>query len=291
MAKKILITGANGFAGSKIADYFRQKGDQVFELGRRPSASVKNNHEFISFQLGDNPEPATFAGIDILIHCAYDFSINNAVENDRINQQGSIQLLNAARKAGVPKIIFVSSAAAFSGAKSQYGRIKFEIENQVLKWGVLVIRPALIFGKKAGGMVGALDKLVAKFSLLPIVGTANDKLYLCHYQDFIECVYQMTNDAFRADQPVFAANERPLNLKEILIELNRQHHKKVSFIPIPAAIVYYGLKLLEKSGIKSRLRSDSLLGLLNRNPSVDFNATRKLPMSFRAFNHLTANQE
>ena len=275
MTRKIVLTGANGFAGSKIAAYFRQHGDQVIEMGRHPSAAVKSKEDFIPFQLGDTPNTNCFAGVDIFVHCAYDFSLRKKIENERINAQGSIQLFKSAHEAGVPRSIFISSAAAFSGAKSQYGQIKLAIEQNIMQKDVFVVRPALIFGKQAGGMVGALNQMVSKLSFLPMIGNGKEALYLCHYQDFVKCVYQLTHCDNKINKPVFAAHERPLTLKQILVQLGKQYDKHLFFIPVPSNLLYVALKSLEKFGIKSRLRSDSLLGLLHRNPQVDFSETRK----------------
>ena len=290
MTRKIILTGANGFAGSKIAAYFRQHGDQVIEMGRRPSPTVKSKEDFIPFQLGDIPDPNCFAGVDIFVHCAYDFSLREKIENERVNTQGSIQLFKSAHEADVSRSIFISSAAAFCGAKSQYGQIKLAIEQKVMQKDVFVVRPGLIFGKQAGGIVGALNQMVSKLSFLPMIGSGKEALYLCHYQDFVKCVYQLTYCDIKINKPVFAAHERPLTLKQILIELGKQYDKNLFFIPIPSNLLYVALKSLEKLGIKSRLRSDSLIGLLHRNPQVDFSETQKTGTEFREFNHQTLNQ-
>jgi len=144
---RIAVTGSNGYVGSKIVDYLRQQGEEVFELGRTASKSLKKNEQFIYFELGKPIYYKSLQGFDVLIHCAYDFKLRKPKDINQINVQGSIDLLKTAKKAGVNKILFLSTVSAFDGCKTHYGKAKLAIEKEAKKIGAIIIRPGLIYGK------------------------------------------------------------------------------------------------------------------------------------------------
>ena len=59
--------------------------------------------------------------------------------------------------------------------------------------------------------------------------------------------------------------------------------KTPRFLPIPYPAVYGLLKTMEKAGMKPNFRSDSVLGLVKPNPSLDFSTTDEIGASFRPF--------
>src|SRR4029077_599891 len=106
-------------------------------------------------------DPAILEGIDVLIHCAYDLSLTARDTIWRVNVAGTQQLLDAALTAGVRRYLVVSSTAAYPGTAQIYGRAKLAIEDIARKRDAILIRPGLVFGPHAGGMAGALSKVLA----------------------------------------------------------------------------------------------------------------------------------
>src|SRR6185312_9740587 len=184
--KKICaITGSNGYVGSCVKNYFASRGWEIFELTRRPKANGRG----LQFQLGDDISPQLPSGISALVHCAYDFKPLKWNEIVSVNVEGSRKILEAARAAGIPKTIFISSISAFDGCKSLYGKAKLEIEKIALANGALVIRPGLVWGNPPGAMFGKLVEQIRKKSVIPMIGDGSQIQFLVHNEDlcaFIE---------------------------------------------------------------------------------------------------------
>ncbi|MDE1977493.1 MAG: NAD(P)-dependent oxidoreductase, partial [Elusimicrobia bacterium] len=105
MAPRIcIVTGASGYVGEACARRLKSRGFQVREAGR--SAPPGSPERFI---LGELAAPALFDSAAALVHCAYDFKAAAPNEIERINVRGSVDLFAAARAAGVPRLIFISS--------------------------------------------------------------------------------------------------------------------------------------------------------------------------------------
>src|SRR5215469_281264 len=123
------ITGASGYVGARLAASLRARGARVLELNRSGRARRPDN-EAAAYSLGDEPAPETLAGMDALIHCAYDFGAHSRGEVWRSNVEGSLRLFAAARTAGVRRMLFVSTVSAYEGCRSLYGQAKLAVEQK-----------------------------------------------------------------------------------------------------------------------------------------------------------------
>ena len=85
MSDKICaITGSNGYVGGCVKNYFAARGWEILELTRQP----KQNSRAIKFQLGGEISPQSLAGVNALVHCAYDFKPLRRDEIRAVNVDG-----------------------------------------------------------------------------------------------------------------------------------------------------------------------------------------------------------
>ena len=274
------ITGSNGYVGGGIKNYFAARGWEILELTRQPQPGPRG----IKFQLGAEISPASLAGVNALVHCAYDFKPLRWDEIRAVNVDGTRKLFQAARAAGVGKIVCISSISAYDGCRSLYGKAKLEIEKIALDHGALVIRPGLVYGDHPGGMFGKLVGQIRKSSVIPLMGDGSQIQFLVHEEDvsaFIE--KYATGKIELAPRILTAANEQPWPFKKLLLEIARGLDKKVKFIPLPWRLVWAGLKMAETCGVKLNFRSDSLVSLMHQNPAPDFSANAQAGLVCRPF--------
>lgn len=119
-----LVTGCAGFIGSSIAEALVRRGDAVrgvdnFETGKRENlAGFRDRMEFLECDLRD-PDAAVNAcrGVDFIFHMAALPSVPRSVEDPRrshtANIDGTFNLLEAARAAGVKRIVYSASSSAY----------------------------------------------------------------------------------------------------------------------------------------------------------------------------------
>jgi nucleoside-diphosphate-sugar epimerase len=119
-----LVTGGAGFVGSSLADALLARGERVrilddFSSGRRSNVeSLRGDVEVIE---GTIVDPATVAramsGVEVVYHQAAIPSVARSVQNPEATVlagvQGTTVVLNAARKAGVRRVIFAASSSAY----------------------------------------------------------------------------------------------------------------------------------------------------------------------------------
>jgi nucleoside-diphosphate-sugar epimerase len=257
------ITGTSGYIGSRVASRLASAGWEVRALSRSGSGQKQSEFTYAHFELGSRIAPQALAGADALVHVAYDFGPNRWIDIERVNVKGSQRLFAAARKAGVDRIVYISTTAAFPGARSLYGRAKLESERAALDVGAAIVRPGLVWGPEGAAMFGALQRAVGRLPVVPLPVPRELELHLAHEDDLAALVEGLLDRwPAGASELYVAASEDRHEFGELLRSLARKTGRQPRFVPLPWRIVRLGLRILEGVGATPPFRSDSLLSLI-----------------------------
>jgi nucleoside-diphosphate-sugar epimerase len=274
------MTGARGFVGSRLARHLERDGWRVIAWTRQPEAGSGA----VAFRLGQEVDPGLFKGVRALVHCAYDFGPRRWEDITAVNVTGSQKLLEAARKAGVESVIFISSLSAFAGCRSLYGKAKLEIESAAQSLGAYVIRPGLVYSDNPRGMFGRLVGQVRGSRFIPIMRGGKQAQYLLHDEDLGKLILGCLEGRVpKPSGPITIAHEQGRELKEILSQIAQALGKRVSFVPVPWQCVWLALKSLELAGVQTNFRSDSLISMVHQNPRPAFASPNSLGFECRPF--------
>ncbi|MCX6652639.1 MAG: SDR family oxidoreductase [Methanomassiliicoccales archaeon] len=129
---RMLVTGAAGFIGSNICDGLLERGYEVIALDRLPMSRSKNLEHLttskgFNFVEGSILESELLADLakdaDAVIHHAAIASVQRSMEDPRttnlVNVNGTLEVLLAAKKAGIRKVVFASSSAVYGDTPEQ----------------------------------------------------------------------------------------------------------------------------------------------------------------------------
>ena len=118
-----LVTGGAGFIGSHLVEELSRRGEQVRVLDNLSTGKLRNLAHLpgVEFQEGDLADPAACAratdGIDYVLHQAaipsVPRSVKDPVTSNRANIDGSLNILVAARDAGVKRLVYAGSSSAY----------------------------------------------------------------------------------------------------------------------------------------------------------------------------------
>jgi nucleoside-diphosphate-sugar epimerase len=273
------VTGARGYFGTYLCAHLRAQGFRVVEFDIPPV----DGESARELELGKDIPADRLQGVDVLVHTAYDFTALEWHEIHRINVEGSRKLFQAAKQAGVKRILLISTMAAFEGCKSMYGKAKLLIENEALSCGGVAVRPGLMWGGGPGGLVDSLGGIVTKSRFVPMFGGGKQVLFLNHRQDLSGFVARFAAGEIDADGVFTVSCDKPWTFGDILRKLAEAHGRQVTFVPVPWKPIYWLMKAMEKAGKRPPFRSDSLLSLMNQDPSPDFSTCHRLGLDFRDF--------
>lgn len=170
-----LVTGGAGFIGSHVADALIAQGHTVTVIDNLMLGKEENIHENVNFVKGDIRDVELMnqlcEGKDVVFHLAADprlpLSIEDPVTTHEINVTGTLNVFEAARKAGVKKVVFTSTAAVYGDhdtmplhedvelrPKSPYGLHKLmgeqyaKLYHELFGLNVVVLRYFNVFGER-----------------------------------------------------------------------------------------------------------------------------------------------
>jgi dihydroflavonol-4-reductase len=173
---KAFVTGATGFVGSHVAEILQQQGAELRLLVR--AGSRTDNIEFLKAErvVGDLRDFESLrkgmSGCEAVFHVAADYRlwVRNPDDMYRANVDGTLAIIDAARQAGVKRIVCTSSVATMgfladgtvvdestpvdvSQMIGHYKKSKFTAEQAALAAGragasVVVVNPTTPIGER-----------------------------------------------------------------------------------------------------------------------------------------------
>ena len=177
----IAITGATGFVGQSLLDRAAEAGIEVRALARKLQQKRKGV-DWVGGDLGDTQAlDRLCAGAEAIIHVAGVVNAPDRAGFEEGNVVGTLNVIEAARNAGIRRIIFVSSLSAREPELSAYGQSKARAEKLIKASGLdwTIVRPPAIYGPRDREMFELFR--TAKWGVIP---TPKDgKASLIHVDD------------------------------------------------------------------------------------------------------------
>jgi nucleoside-diphosphate-sugar epimerase len=119
----VLITGVAGFIGSNLADRLVADGHRVVGLDDLSAGVIEQVPAGVEFHRADIRDPdvgALYDGIDVVFHLAAKNCIADCqadpMATASVNVLGTVAVLEAARRAGVGKVVYAESSAIYEGS-------------------------------------------------------------------------------------------------------------------------------------------------------------------------------
>lgn len=118
---KTLITGGAGFIGSNLADKLIELGHEVIVIDNLSTGKKENVNPATKFVLADirNLEEIKpwFSGVDWVFHLAALARVQPSIDDPKtfndVNVNGTLNVLLAAKDAGVKKVVYAASSSAY----------------------------------------------------------------------------------------------------------------------------------------------------------------------------------
>ena len=122
----------------------------------------------------------------------------------------------------------------FDGTKQLYGRAKLDIEAQARRFGACSVRPGLVYGRRAGGMAGTLQRLT-RLPVVPLIGGRSYQ-FTVHEDDFADAIVALADAPAVPADPIGIANPVPVPFGQIMDRFARdQALGAISFPSIGAS--------------------------------------------------------
>jgi nucleoside-diphosphate-sugar epimerase len=277
---RVLVTGAGGFIGTSLCRFLSDRGFDVVAGMRDETVSVGTYPIVRIGNLGDMSVLAdAVAGVDFIVHLAARVHIMSETTSDplaefrRANVEGTRLLAQAAGRAGVKRLVFLSSVkvngertdgAPFTeddppAPADPYGVSKWEAEQALGEVAAadgletVILRCPLVYGPGVRANFLKLLKLCDNALPLPvgaITGNRRSLIYLDNLTDAIHCA--LTHEA-AAGRRYLVRDRDDVSTAELVRRIRAALGRPGRLVPVPSGCLGAVLKLAGKRPVADRV--------------------------------------
>lgn len=258
---KVFITGATGFAGSRVVPLLLKSGYAVRCLYRASSDRSFLTDSNIEWALGDVSDSQSLStamqGADALVNIT------------SLGFGHADSIISAAKIAGVQRAIFISTTSIFTqlNAPSKKVRVAAElaIETSGLKYTIL--RPTMIYGSDRDRNMWRLISFMGYSPVVPVFGDGKYLQQPIYVDDVAQALVSCLGSDKTIGKSYNIAGKYALTYNDVIDTIARQMNKRVWKIHIPSQPVVALLRLLERIRIRFPIKAEQVLRL---NENKDF---------------------
>jgi len=306
--KKILVTGASGFIGKVVVNRLANQNKVVKAFVRKNSniSGIENDLELCYGDLRNYGEvEKAVSGCKQIIHIA-GITKGSLDELNSVNLVGLKNILQAALKHKIEKVIFLSSIAVYGecldatesspyNPYNDYGRSKVIAEEYIKKFNqgnslpIVTLRPSHVYGPGGKSNIQKMFKYINRKKYF-IFGSGDNLINLVYVHDLVNVIMNVLENNEIKNEDFIISGPKP----HTTTELSNQIAKTCGVmtpISLPYSVGYFlGLigdvitavtrkKMpLSRTRVKNLVRSrsfkiDKAKKILNYTPSEDFNKT------------------
>jgi nucleoside-diphosphate-sugar epimerase len=259
----ILITGATGYIGSLLTLKLARAGEDIRILCRSDSSLPEFNLENIRVMKGDITDKSSLeiamVGVNQVYHMAA-YARLWAKDPDIfriVNIEGTRNVLEAALKSGVTKVVYTSTAGVIgpsndhpmreqdkriTGFFNEYEETKSEAEKIAMRYAanglrLSIVNPARVYGPGLDTGSNPVTKIVElymkkKWHVIP--GTGEDLGSYCHVDDVVDGHISAMKMGSNGERYIFGGVNASFN--ELIGYIRKHSHveKKLYHLPFPA---------------------------------------------------------
>jgi nucleoside-diphosphate-sugar epimerase len=267
---KVLVTGGSGVVGKPAVDALVARGHTVRLFSRnaeRDSEMWASGVEPYPGSIGSDAEVRGAAeGCDAVLHVAG--IVEEAppeVTFDNVNVQGTRRIVEEAERAGVDRLIYVSSLGADTGTSEYHGskRAGEEIA-QRFSGNWLVLRPGNVYG--AGDQViSLLLKMVRMLPVIPVIGGGEQPFQPIAAEDLAEALVLALERPEPARAVLDLAGTERITMNGLLDLFEGITDRHPQRLPIPTIMAVAGARLADVVGMEVPINGDQITMLLEEN--------------------------
>jgi nucleoside-diphosphate-sugar epimerase len=265
----VLLTGASGFIGSRIAEALVAAGHEVLRAAR-PRVDFARDTTAAAWA-------PRLVGVDAVINAVGILRERDGQTFDALHAAAPCALFEAcAQSRRVRRVLQISALGAQANASTAYHRSKaaadaFLLDRLPLR-GV-VVQPSLVYG--GGGASARLFTLLATLPLLPLPGGGRQLIQPLHVDDAVQAVVALVeNDGFIGER-VALVGPRPVELRDFIGALRHALGlRPARVVALPRSLI--GAVAAVAARLPGSLLDRDTLAMLDRGNVASAEATKAL---------------
>ncbi len=276
---RVLVTGASGFVGRAARPALQARGHEVVGAARNPGQGLGGVEiRRIPDIDGETDWTEALDGIEAVVHLAARVHVMKETAEDptaafrRINLDGARALAEQAAKAGVARLVYVSTVKVNGEASADapfresdppapadpYGESKMHAEKALLQIGqdtgmeVVCVRPPLVYGPGAKGNFLSLLKLCRKGLPLPL-GAVDNRRSLIYLGNLADAIAVCVDHPAASGRTFLVRDGEDVSTAELIHRVCASLGTSARLFPAPASLLRLAGSALGKQATVSRL--------------------------------------
>lgn len=254
----VAINGATGYIGTHVADELVRQGEQTVCLVR---SSTSREARFLASrgtkiikadaQASDGSLSEALAGCDRLVHLIGSIAPPKGTRLEDLQTGNAQRYLEAARQAGVQKVVMVTALGCGPNAASEYHRTKWLAEEVLRSCGLnwVILRPSLVVGRTVGHRDSKLVRryldLIADKPRIPLVLGGRNRVQPIAIADLAQALAKVLMSDRWDRRTLQVAGKEKLSTRDFVAELMRVRKVSKGFLTIPAPLAWLAAVICE----------------------------------------------
>ena len=268
----IVVTGAAGFIGRALVRRLAREGKPVVAVMREPVALGPDVVVRAAGTLGaDSDWPALLAGAGAVVHLASRAHVTLADERRAIESEAATAtaLARAARSAGIPRILLMSSIKVLGDAtpslpfrghqppapEDAYGLAKWRMEEAMRAQAgdaLVILRPPLVYGPGVKANFRALLRLVRSGLPLPFASIDNRRSLIA-LDNLLDVVEVALAHPAAPGETFLLRDDEDVSTPELVRRIARALGQRPRLFPFPPTLLRRAAALLGRAASAERL--------------------------------------
>jgi uncharacterized protein YbjT (DUF2867 family) len=250
----ILVTGGTGFIGPRVVHALRERDQPVRALVRdpdaRPAATIAAwGAELVQGDVTDRESlRRAIEGCQAVVHLVA-IRQGGAEQFRRVMEEGTRDLVAAAREAGVKRFVLMSALGTSEESKDlvPYYHAKWEQEQTVAGSGLehVIFRPSFVFAKD-GGILPTFRRLARLSPVTPIIGSGKQRIQPIWIEDVAAYFAQGVDKPEAANRTFELGGPDAVSWNEFWARLKRALGQRRPSVHVPMALMRANALLTER---------------------------------------------
>jgi uncharacterized protein YbjT (DUF2867 family) len=246
----VLVTGASGFVGSHMLPRLLEAGHRVTALVHREGARAEvlgrlpsERRASVRFALGDITDEDALRrpmeGADAVLHLvAIIRDRTGGRDLSRINLGGTLRVIEAMRKAGVRRLVYLNNLGVVEDPQLLFATSKARAEQAVVGSGLdwTTLKPSVMWGER-DGFFNVIAELVRISPVVPLVGSGRARFQPLWVGDLAAIVVRCLDDSATVQHTYELGGPRHWTYREIAREVLAGMEARRLVVPVPVSLI------------------------------------------------------
>ncbi|MEB3200905.1 MAG: NAD-dependent epimerase/dehydratase family protein [Synechococcaceae cyanobacterium] len=265
----MLVSGADGFTGRYVCRELQRRGITCIALLRPGRDAGWMERHGLPVRRADLNDSAALA--EALQGCRALLNVAS------IGFGAAPAILEACRRAGVRRAVFVSTTAIFTRLAAPSKRLRQEAEAAIRASGLdtTILRPTMIYGSPADRNMIRLVRWLARCPLLPVVGDGRSLQQPVLVRDVAWAIVAVLDRPETHGQAYNLSGAAPLTYNAVVVATAAALGRRPLLLHLPLAPCVALLRLAERLRLRLPLRAEQLQRL-NEPKAFDHTPAREV---------------